>query len=69
MEKRVARIFQEPTGKWYICDNNLDYLDARGCAYDNRRQAIATLRANLRDYPPESQSYTHYLSGYKIVKL
>jgi len=39
-EKAVARIFQEPTGKWHICDDALPYLDARGSGYDTKAQAI-----------------------------
>ena len=45
--KRVARIFEEPTGKYHICDDGLDYLDARGCGYDTKSQA---LRAAARGY-------------------
>ena len=39
-EKHIARIFQEPTGKYHICDDDLGYLDARGCGYDTKSQAI-----------------------------
>ncbi len=69
-EKRVARIFQEPTGKYHICGNDLGYLDVRGKAYNTRREAIANLRADLMDYPPEANCYTHYInSSGKIIKL
>ena len=68
-EKRIARIFGEATGKYHICDDALDYLDARGRAYDSRRQAIASLRADLRDYPPEAGCYTHYRVGNRIAKI
>jgi hypothetical protein len=63
IEKVVARIFSEPTGKFYVCDNSLDYLDARGRAYETKRQAIAGIKD---PYGP----YTHYLSDSgKIVKI
>ena len=57
--KIVARIFQEPTGKWHVCDDAADYLDARGTGYNSRREAIAVLRA----YAGKEGGYTHYLSG------
>ena len=57
--KVVARIFQEPTGLWHVCDDAEDYLDARGMGYKSRREAIAHLRANSGN----EGEYTHYLSG------
>lgn len=51
---RIARIFRELTGKYHVCDSDLNYLNARGCAYGSRREAIASLRGALQDYPPEA---------------
>jgi hypothetical protein len=62
IERKVARIFQEPTGKWYVCDDALPYLDARGYAYGSRREAVEGLRRN--------GEYTHYLTpNGKVVAL
>lgn len=62
----IARIFSEPTGSFYICDDSLPYLDARGCGYRSRREAIASLRYAAANCPEES--FTHYLtrSGRKV---
>lgn len=60
-QRKIARIFEEPTGKIHICDDGLDYLDARGRAYNSRRQAIASLRDNPH--------YTHYRAGNRIVGI
>ena len=38
--KRVARIFEESSGKYHVCDDALSYLDARGAAYNNKREAL-----------------------------
>lgn len=63
----IARIFQEMTGLWHICDDGLPYLDARGVGYRSRREAIAALRYSLQQYP-DDPVFTHYLtrSGRKI---
>ena len=34
----VARIFQD-VGGYYICNDNLDYLDARGTSYPTKKMA------------------------------
>lgn len=54
MKKTVARIFEEPTGKYHVCDDAQDYLDARGTGFDTRRAAISAAAAGGQ--------YTHYLS-------
>jgi hypothetical protein len=38
--KRVARIFEEVTGLFHVCDDALDYLDARGTAYRTKADAL-----------------------------
>lgn len=56
MEKKVALIFQEPTGV-FICADDAPMLDARGARYSGNREAIAS----LRDLAREGQTdYTHY---------
>lgn len=40
MEKQVARIFEEVTGKYHYCDDSLDCLDARGHGYDTKAGAL-----------------------------
>lgn len=49
-EQKVARIFEECTGKYHVCDEALDYLDARGSGYDTRGEAIRAAA---------SSGYTH----------
>ena len=48
-ERHVARIFQEPPGLYYICDDGLDCLDARGTGYRTKSEALRTA----------ALSYTH----------
>jgi hypothetical protein len=38
-ETNTARIFEEPDG-YHFCDDDLDYLDARGQGYPNRAAAM-----------------------------
>ena len=45
--RAVARIFQEPTGLYHICDDEEDFLDARGRGYHSK---IAAVRAAARSY-------------------
>lgn len=60
--RKIARIFEEPTGKYHICDDGLDYLDARGKGYDSRRQAIQSIR--------QYGEYSHYISASgKVTKI
>lgn len=65
--RRIARIFEEPNGQYYICDNALDYLDARGRAYKSRQEAIAALKDARKEYPKE-YTYTHYLLPSGTIK-
>lgn len=39
---KTARIFQESTGQYHICDDSLDYLDARGRGFDAKADAMRT---------------------------
>ena len=48
--KRIARIFEECTGLYHICEDVLDCLDARGRGYKTK---IAAMRAARDMY------YTH----------
>jgi hypothetical protein len=64
-KQSVARIFED-IGGYFISDNSLSYLDARGSAFPSRRAAIASLK-QARKYIPEG--YTHYLSKGRKVKL
>ena len=48
--KIVARIFED-VGGYYICSEALDYLDARGTAYQSKAEAMRSAYASLvRDY-------------------
>lgn len=42
--KTTARIFQEPTGLWHYCDDELPHLDARGEGYKSRASARRAAR-------------------------
>jgi hypothetical protein len=48
--KLVAYIFED-IGGWYVCDNDLPYLDTRGRAYYSKGSAFYGARYN----------YTHYV--------
>jgi hypothetical protein len=54
--KKVAYIFQEPTG-WYVCDDDCGFLDARGAQYRSKNAAIASLRDLVNS---RQTDYTHY---------
>ena len=58
---KTARIFEEVTGKWHICDDAADCLDARGRGYASRRDAITALRRDVADGDPSA--FTHYLDA------
>jgi hypothetical protein len=36
---KMARVFED-VGGYYVCDDNLDYLDARGRAYPTKAAAM-----------------------------
>jgi hypothetical protein len=38
--KTRVRIFQEPTGRWHISNDDLPYLEARGTGYPTRAAAV-----------------------------
>ena len=66
MNKRtVARIFREHNGLYYVCDDSIPALRARGRGYRTKAEA---LRAAARD------SYTHavgsgtYWAGVRSLK-
>ena len=60
--KRVARI-HEGVGGWYVSNDAASSLDQSGRAY----KSVSAALANLRDDP--SQSYSHYKTGKREVKL
>ena len=62
LDRRVARI-HEGVGGWYVSNELLSSLDQGGRAYKSVSEALA----NLRDDP--SQSYSHYTTGKREVKL
>lgn len=39
VKKSMARVFED-VGGYYFCDDGLDYLDARGAAYDSKAAAL-----------------------------
>ena len=60
MEKKIARVFQEPTGLWHFCDDSLAYLDARGRGYRFISHAVAWA---------ELDGFTHYKRGGRVRKI
>lgn len=58
--RRVARIFED-VGGYYVCANDLPYLDTRGRAYRSRRHAVRWLR-EYAAYCPMMEPYTHYVT-------
>ena len=70
--KRIVRIFQEPDGKWYICDDSADCLDARGYGWPTRAAARYSLRYTPHGMTPDGEawSYTHIVTGDgRVVRL
>jgi hypothetical protein len=63
----VARKFED-VGGWFICDDSLPYLDTRGTARRNRREAIAAAR-RMTSREDNGPRFTHYRSGSRIVRL
>lgn len=39
-DRKVARIFEEPDGKFYVCDDNAEVLDARGFGFVSKVEAM-----------------------------
>ena len=61
----MARIFLDADG-WHVCDNALEFLDARNRAFGSRKAAVDSLRRNAG----EAGAYTHYINGRgQIVEL
>ncbi len=50
MKKKVARIFEELTGKYHVCDDALPHLAAGGQAFDTKASAM---------YAAAYDGYTH----------
>lgn len=73
---KIARIFQDSSGLFYVSDDSLPYLDATGRGFPSRRETIFSLREALRsariaglgEDPWIPQPFTHYLtqSGRKV---
>lgn len=42
-EIKIARIFED-IGGYYICDDSLDYLDARGDPYEKKSHAMSAAK-------------------------
>lgn len=65
-EKReVARIFEEVDGRYYVCDDGLSCLDARGYGY--RTKAAAMRAAADAGYTHARGSGTY--RGNKLTRL
>ena len=59
------RIFKECTGKFHICNDNMDYLDTRGIAYDTSAQAT---QAAFEDASQQDEKI-EYLTGSGVSKF
>jgi hypothetical protein len=62
---KVARIFEEVTGRFHICDEEDDYLDARGYGYKTKVEA---LRSAARDYTHAIGSGTYWGNNVRSLK-
>lgn len=60
LEKAIAYVFEECTGKYHFCDDTLGYLDARGQGYKTVHEALEWARYS---------GYTHYKRGNRTRKL
>lgn len=61
---KIARIFED-TGGYYICNDNCEYLDARGTAYKYKSSAMKS--AKMYGYTHARGSGTY--KGNKLTKL
>ena len=61
--KKTIRIFED-VGGYYVCDNDLDYLDTRGACFPTVRAALNYCRDVLT-----MDGYTHYARGHRVRKL
>jgi len=59
-EKIVARIFQEPTGKYHICPDDAPCLDARGNGYATKAQALRAAASGPDGYTHATGSGTYW---------
>ena len=62
---RIARIFEECTGLYHICDDSVDYLDARGRGYRTKMEAMQTAKDAGYTHARGSGTYR----GNKLTKL
>lgn len=54
--KIIARIFED-VGGYYVCDETLPYLDARGKGYRSKAQAMRAARLNGYTHARGSGTY------------
>jgi hypothetical protein len=63
-ERKVARIFED-VGGYYICDDGMDYLDARGTAFNSKAYAMKIAAQSGYTHARGSGTY----KGNKLTKL
>jgi len=59
-ERKTARIFLEPTGKYHICRDDADCLDARGNGYATKAQALRAAASGPDGYTHATGSGTYW---------
>ncbi len=62
-EKKIVRLFLD-IGGYYLCDDALDYLDARGRAFPTKAAALRAAREDWR-----RDGYTHAKVGSRLIRL
>ena len=64
---KVARIFEECTGKYHICDEAGSCLDARGKAYDTKAHALRAAASGPDAYTHATGSGTYWGNSVRSI--
>jgi len=59
MNRKIAHIHEEPTGRYHVSDASLDYLDARGPGYLTKAEALRQAAEAGYTHAQGSGTYWH----------
>lgn len=66
-ERKVARIFEECTGKYHICDDASDCLDARGTGHETKAEALRVAASGPDAYTHATGSGTYWGNAVRSI--
>lgn len=64
MGRKAARIFEEPTGLYHVCNDDAEMLDARGRGHQTKAEALRA--AAMAGYTHATGSGTYWSGTRKI---